>query len=215
MISLVVRSLSQKSSLTIAYNFHTCSKSGTVLHSSKRVLGITGLVRITNFAQCTFFCSLPLFSYLQQLQRSEKMTTAMTQIFLANDREMWSMNTTFSDTTISMLLSTSTEADGYQFSQVSKMTLTIVITIVTLFGLLGNIMVILIVIFFSDMHTLINFSFANLALTDMTMLLLDAVPTAADTIGWNLSAKFGCAIPIYLQYVSKSHHSLFITNKLN
>ena len=91
---------------------------------------------------------------------------------------------------------------GYEFSEESKLALASVTAIVTIFGLIGNTMVILIVMVFSDMHTLINFSFANLALTDLTLLLLDAVPTATDTIGWNLSAKLGCNVPIYLQYVS-------------
>ncbi len=81
--------------------------------------------------------------------------------------------------------------------------LTVIIFIVATIGILGNTAVILIVLFFSDMHTIIGFSLANLALTDLTMLLLDAVPTATDTIGWNLSAKLGCNVPIYLQYVSK------------
>ncbi|XP_072022761.1 G-protein coupled receptor 54-like [Amphiura filiformis] len=88
-----------------------------------------------------------------------------------------------------------------ELPQEYKITLTVIISIVTIFGLLGNTVVILIVLFFSDMHTLINFSFANLALTDLALLLLDAVPTATDTIGWNLSAKLGCNVPIYLQYV--------------
>ena len=95
-----------------------------------------------------------------------------------------------------------TTNDGYEFSETSKLILTIVISIVSVMGIVGNTVVILIVLLFPDMHTLINFSFANLALTDLTLLLLDGVPTATDTIGWNLSAKLGCNVPIYLQYVS-------------
>ena len=94
------------------------------------------------------------------------------------------------------------QEDGYEFSEVSKVTLSVIISVVTILGLIGNTFVILIVLCFKDMHTVINFSFANLALTDLTLLILDAVPTMADTIGWNLSAKLGCNIPIYLQYVS-------------
>ena len=105
-------------------------------------------------------------------------------------------------TTAMMTAPTSTEGGGYEFSEVSKITLTVVISFVTLMGLLGNTVVILIVLCYKDMHTIINFSFANLALTDLTLLLLDAVPTATDTIGGNLSAKLGCNFPIYLQYVS-------------
>ncbi|XP_072022979.1 G-protein coupled receptor 54-like [Amphiura filiformis] len=98
-------------------------------------------------------------------------------------------------------LTTTSVLESNEFSEEAKMILTIVISIVAIFGLLGNTMVILTVLVFSDMHTLINFSFANLALTDLALLLLDAVPTATDTIGWSISAKLGCNVPIYLQYV--------------
>ena len=108
---------------------------------------------------------------------------------------------------------TNTTNGGYEFSETSKLILTIVISIVSVLGIVGNTVVILIVLLFSDMHTLINFSFANLALTDLTLLLLDGVPTATDTIGWNLSAKLGCNVPIYLQYVSTKAKKNKQTNK--
>ncbi|XP_033625510.1 G-protein coupled receptor 54-like [Asterias rubens] len=65
-----------------------------------------------------------------------------------------------------------------------------------------------IVFCYKDMHTVINYSFANLALTDLTLLLLDGLPTAADTMGTNFSASLGCNIPIYLQYVTAEVTSL-------
>ncbi|XP_072013353.1 G-protein coupled receptor 54-like [Amphiura filiformis] len=115
----------------------------------------------------------------------------------------------FSQTDIIYPMTTPSLADnGYEFSEESKMALAITISVVTILGLFGNAMVILIVLIFSDMHTLINFCFANLALTDLALLLLDAVPTATDTIGWNLSAKLGCNIPYYLQYVVSEVTSL-------
>ncbi len=115
-----------------------------------------------------------------------------------SDVSKWLLNDTATTFDTAIL-----EDEAYEFSQASKTTLTVIITVVTLLGIVGNTMVIFIVIIFPDMHTLVNFSFANLALTDLTLLLLDGVPTAADTIGLKLSAKLGCAIPIYLQYVSR------------
>ncbi|XP_072013349.1 mesotocin receptor-like [Amphiura filiformis] len=122
---------------------------------------------------------------------------------LTNDTPNWLLNGTLSGTTNTMIDAATLENNSYEheFSQTSKTTLTVLITMVTLLGLVGNTMVILIVAIYSDMHTLVNFSFANLALTDLTLLLLDGIPTAVDTIGLNVSAKLGCAIPIYLQYV--------------
>ncbi|XP_072022764.1 G-protein coupled receptor 54-like [Amphiura filiformis] len=116
--------------------------------------------------------------------------------------------TTFPNISLYPITTSILENNGYEFSEEAKMILTVVISIVAIFGLFGNTMVILIVLVFSDMHTLINFSFANLALTDVTMLLLDAVPTATDTIGWNLSAKLGCNVPMYLQYIAAQATSL-------
>ena len=81
--------------------------------------------------------------------------------------------------------------------------LTVLISVVSAVGIFGNALVMFIVFCYKDMHTVINYSFANLALTDLTLLLLDGLPTAADTMGTNFSASLGCNIPIYLQYVSK------------
>ncbi|XP_022098062.1 G-protein coupled receptor 54-like isoform X2 [Acanthaster planci] len=98
--------------------------------------------------------------------------------------------------------------EEFVFSSAAKIALTVVISVVAAMGLFGNAMVVFIVIRYKDMHTVINYSFANLALTDLTLLLLDAVPTAADTAGINLSALLGCKVPIYLQYVSAEVTSL-------
>lgn len=100
--------------------------------------------------------------------------------------------------------STSQLADdgGYRFLESSKLALAILISVVTVFGLIGNTMVIFIVLYFPDMHNVFSFAFANLALTDLTVLLLDAIPTAADTYGLNFSKHLGCGVSLYLQYVS-------------
>ncbi|XP_022098098.1 G-protein coupled receptor 54-like [Acanthaster planci] len=98
--------------------------------------------------------------------------------------------------------------EEFVFSSAAKIALTVVISVVAATGLFGNAMVVFIVIRYKDMHTVINYSFANLALTDMTLLLLDAVPTAADTAGINLSALLGCRAPIYLQFVTAEVTSL-------
>ncbi|XP_022098063.1 kiSS-1 receptor-like [Acanthaster planci] len=108
-------------------------------------------------------------------------------------------------------ITTSTDGkppEEFVFSSAAKIALTVVISVVSAMGLFGNAMVVFIVIRYKDMHTVINYSFANLALTDLTMLLLDALPTAADTMDTNFSASLGCNIPIYLQYVSAEVTSL-------
>ena len=98
--------------------------------------------------------------------------------------------------------SSSYDTQGFSFSPAVTATLTAVISVVSAVGLLGNAMVLFIVFRYRDMHTVINYSLANLALTDLTLLLLDAVPTAADTAGAMLSTSLGCNVPIYLQFVS-------------
>ncbi|XP_038069832.1 delta-type opioid receptor-like [Patiria miniata] len=94
--------------------------------------------------------------------------------------------------------------EDFVFSRAAMIALTVVISVVSAVGILGNAMVMFIVFRYRDMHTVINYSFANLALTDLTLLLLDGVPTAADTMETNLSAKLGCNVPIYLQYEENS-----------
>ena len=126
-------------------------------------------------------------------------TESLAQFILTDNTSAWLINNATLPTN-----------DGHEFSQMSKIALTIIISIVTVMGLVGNTIVIFIVMYFPDMHTVFNFSFANLALTDLMMLLLDGIPTATDTIGLNFSAKLGCMVPIYLQYVSIPWLILFL-----
>ena len=127
-------------------------------------------------------------------------TDPLAQTFLTKDTSQLSMdNATWFTVTFA---ATPVIDGGYEFTQVSKILLATIIFIVTIMGILINIMVIFVVMCFSDMHTVFNFSFANMALTDLALLLLDAVPRAADTMDLNLTAKLGCAVPIYLQHVS-------------
>lgn len=68
-------------------------------------------------------------------------------------------------------------------------------------GIVGNLAVLLIVVCYKDMHTLINLSFANLAVADLCVLSLDAIPTAMDLMGYNISSKLGCRIPYFIKWV--------------
>ncbi|KAJ8041472.1 G-protein coupled receptor 54 [Holothuria leucospilota] len=80
--------------------------------------------------------------------------------------------------------------------------LSLIIFLESAAGIVGNVAVLLIVVCFRDMHTLINLSFANLAVSDLCVFFLDAIPTALDVIGCNISSKLGCRIPYYMQWVT-------------
>ncbi len=95
------------------------------------------------------------------------------------------------------------------FQPVGMMVLTVIVAIIATVGLIANSAVIFIVIRYKDMHKTVNYAFANLAVTDLMLLLLDAVPTAFDTAGFNLSAKLGCNLAFYLQYVSDMFFSSY------
>ena len=88
------------------------------------------------------------------------------------------------------------------FHPIGMLVLTVIVSIIAAVGIVANSIVIFIVVYYKDMHKTINYAFANLAVTDLMLLLLDAVPTACDTAGLNLSARLGCNLAFYLQYVS-------------
>ncbi|XP_072013346.1 G-protein coupled receptor 54-like isoform X2 [Amphiura filiformis] len=94
------------------------------------------------------------------------------------------------------------------FHPVGMLVLTVTISIIAAVGIVANCVVIFIVIRYKDMHKTVNYAFANLAVTDLMLLLLDAIPTAFDTAGLNLSAKLGCNIAFYLQYITAQVTSL-------
>ncbi len=69
-------------------------------------------------------------------------------------------------------------------------------------GIVGNGAVIYIVIRHKDMHTTTNYSFANLAVTDFLFLLVHALTTSFDNIGFKISLALNCWPTLYLRYVS-------------
>ena len=68
--------------------------------------------------------------------------------------------------------------DEVAFNYAAMLLLTVLISVIAAVGIVGNATVMYIVFRHKDMHTVINYSFANLALTDLTLLVLDAIPTA-------------------------------------
>ncbi|XP_038071514.1 kiSS-1 receptor-like [Patiria miniata] len=68
-------------------------------------------------------------------------------------------------------------------------------------GLVLNGMVLYIVIRHRDMHRVTNFFFANLALTDLLLLMLHASTSSAEMLGYYLAVKLGCSTVQYTRYV--------------
>ncbi|XP_038071965.1 G-protein coupled receptor 54-like [Patiria miniata] len=68
-------------------------------------------------------------------------------------------------------------------------------------GLVGNSAVIFIVVRYRDMHTTTNFSFANLALTDILLLVFQALSVTLDIFGYGVSVSLNCWPTFYLRYV--------------
>ncbi|XP_038066510.1 G-protein coupled receptor 54-like [Patiria miniata] len=68
-------------------------------------------------------------------------------------------------------------------------------------GLVGNSAVIYIVVRYRDMHTTTNFSFANLALTDILLLIFKALSNTLDTFGYAVSVGLNCWPTFYLRHV--------------
>ncbi|XP_038071972.1 G-protein coupled receptor 54-like [Patiria miniata] len=68
-------------------------------------------------------------------------------------------------------------------------------------GLVGNSAVIFIVVRYRDMHTTTNFSFANLALTDILLLIFQALSITLDTFGYGVSVSLNCWPTFYLRHV--------------
>ena len=90
--------------------------------------------------------------------------------------------------------------DGREFGPIQIIAVTMFVVIFV--GLIGNGAVIYIVVRHKDMHTTTNFSFANLAVTDFLFLLVHALTTSIDNIGFNLSLTINCWPTFYLRYVS-------------
>ncbi|XP_071794539.1 somatostatin receptor type 5-like [Asterias amurensis] len=89
--------------------------------------------------------------------------------------------------------------DGREFGPIQIIAVTMFVVIFV--GLIGNGAVIYIVVRHKDMHTTTNFSFANLAVTDFLFLLVHALTTSIDNIGFNLSLAINCWPTFYLRYV--------------
>ncbi|XP_038071975.1 G-protein coupled receptor 54-like [Patiria miniata] len=68
-------------------------------------------------------------------------------------------------------------------------------------GLVGNSAVIYIVVRYRDMHTTTNFSFANLALTDILLLVFQALSITLDIFGYGVSVSLNCWPTFYLRHV--------------
>ncbi|XP_072169747.1 somatostatin receptor type 2-like [Diadema setosum] len=71
---------------------------------------------------------------------------------------------------------------------------------VVLFGIFANAVVLFIVIRFDNMHNVINYSFANLALADLLGLLLDALPAIILTLKNYGLTDPGCRVLLYLPW---------------
>ncbi len=79
--------------------------------------------------------------------------------------------------------------------------LSVFVASVTCFGMLTNTLVIYIVVRYNDMHTPINYSFCNLAITDLLFLSVHGIPSIFDGL---VFGKHLCRVFYYMRSVSKN-----------
>ncbi|XP_063955520.1 kiSS-1 receptor-like [Lytechinus pictus] len=97
--------------------------------------------------------------------------------------------------------------DYFQMNETASMVMKtlprIVMILIAITGLTGNSVVLYIIIKHRDMRTVTNYFVANLAITDITFLILCVIPTVIVIGGmpWPLGG-FMCRINSYFQYVS-------------
>lgn len=97
--------------------------------------------------------------------------------------------------------------DYFQMSETADMVMKtlprIVMILIAITGLTGNSIVLYIIVKHRDMRTVTNYFVANLAITDITFLVLCVIPTVIviGGIHWPLGG-FMCRVNSYFQYVS-------------
>ncbi|XP_071965107.1 G-protein coupled receptor 54-like [Antedon mediterranea] len=76
-----------------------------------------------------------------------------------------------------------------------------IMLLIAAIGICGNSLVIYVVAKHRDMHNVTNYFIANLSVTDIALLIICAIPTAANIAGWD-ATLFLCKIVTYMQFVT-------------
>ena len=87
------------------------------------------------------------------------------------------------------------------FFNVLRFIFPILIVLIAIIGLTGNLVVLYIIFRNKEMQNITNYFIANLALTDVALLIICALPTAASIAGLPLNVVL-CKSINYMQYVS-------------
>ncbi|XP_071506735.1 G-protein coupled receptor 54-like [Diadema antillarum] len=93
---------------------------------------------------------------------------------------------------------------GYvkRFHQVSQVLVPLIMAIITVIGISGNSIVLYIIIRHREMQNITNFFIANLAVTDIALLTMCTIPTAANIAGILPMSDAMCKGVSYMQFVT-------------
>ena len=142
--------------------------------------------------------------------------TNLTSLFSStNSLLSYSAPGTASNTTLGDGISPTGEADPpmrfpESFEIPIRVVVPIIIAIIAIIGLVGNGTVLCIIFKYREMQNITNYFIANLALTDVAMLAICAIPTAANIAGMAMEEGL-CKGMNYMQFVSTSYFSSYFT----
>lgn len=89
-----------------------------------------------------------------------------------------------------------------RFHNVTQVLIPLVMAIITVIGISGNSIVLYIIIRHREMQNITNFFIANLAVTDIALLVMCTIPTAANIAGILPISDAMCKGVSYMQFVS-------------
>ncbi|XP_033114976.1 G-protein coupled receptor 54-like [Anneissia japonica] len=96
------------------------------------------------------------------------------------------------------------------YLNVFKIVAPLILTVISVIGLLGNAIVLFIIYRYNDMRSVTNFFIGNLATTDITFLVVCTIPTAAVYMGWNPNSAM-CRGMNYMMFVTVQATILTLT----